>query len=248
MMNEEKDLYIIFEFDFKSLQKEFGVTKSLNNNEKIIQYIKKNIYSLSDANDFKKYGDKKEAEKKIMIHDKKMIVKTYEHQKEVKSDCWWCCHSFNNLPVFIPTAYKNDKFDNHGFFCSFNCALVYNYNNSDSSEYIKRESLIYLLYKKTNGIDFSKNIKIKYAPKKELLKKFGGVIDIDMFRKNNKTFNILYPPMTNIIPNFEDYNLFNNNEEDIMECISNSNNGHNKKKTVAVEEKVQRKITLDNFF
>ena len=41
--------------------------------------------------------------------------------------CWWCCHKFQTPPCFIPLDYKNDIFYVYGNFCSFNCALSYNF-------------------------------------------------------------------------------------------------------------------------
>ncbi len=50
-------------------------------------------------------------------------------------------------------------------------------------------------------------INIKLAPPRRTLKKFGGILTIDEFRKFNdnyyKQYNIIYPPMISILPDIE---------------------------------------------
>lgn len=123
----------------------------------------------------------------------------------VNSDycCYWCSHKFTNVPVYIPTKYEDEVFHVYGNFCSFNCALSYNYN-SQNYKFSEQSSLLHLLYKKMFG-EF-KNI--KYAPPKESLKMYGGKLSIDEYRKNfddlNKTYSIIYPPFKSLIPQLEE--------------------------------------------
>ena len=136
-------------------------------------------------------------------------IKDYSinHNKEEilnkKCKCWWCCYSFNNNPIYIPTDYENNEFKVYGNFCSFSCALSYNYyNNKDIEQSIKNESLIYTFYNKIEN-NSSEIKKIKYAPPKELLIDFGGTLTIDEFRNNQIIYNIIYPPMSITIPYLE---------------------------------------------
>ena len=144
---------------------------------------------------------------------------------ENKSDCHWCHHSFESLPIGCPIDYISDtivksyyseiskdnyvikekvtserskivekyiKIDNYnitkkgyyvvdGCFCSFNCCK--SYINEHSAETMYENSYMYLL-KMYNSI-FKTNIdEIKNAPDWRLLKKYGGVLEIESFRND----------------------------------------------------------------
>ena len=129
-------------------------------------------------------------------HNKKEILNK-------KCKCWWCCYSFNNDPVYIPTDYEDNEFKVYGNFCSFPCALSYNYyNNRDIEQSIRNESLIYTFYNRVTN-NGSKIEKIKYAPPKELLIDFGGTLTIDEYRNDKIIYNVIYPPMSITIPYLE---------------------------------------------
>jgi hypothetical protein len=117
--------------------------------------------------------------------------------------CWWCCHPFNNSPCSLPHDYNDGKFYVYGIFCSPECAASYNFDTK-SNKIWERYSLLNLLYRKIYN---DKNIKIKLAPPREVLKIFGGSLKINNFRLNNtnynKTYNIITPPMISIIPQQE---------------------------------------------
>jgi hypothetical protein len=129
--------------------------------------------------------------------------------------CWWCCHTFDNYPVSIPIKFypENYLFKCKGIFCSFPCAYSYLCKNKMSDL-----TLLKMLYKKitTN----CENIKINKAPKKEILKMFGGPIDINEFRNNSN--NILY--------NINTYPIIYMNEQLHIQSIygngSTNVNGH----------------------
>lgn len=122
--------------------------------------------------------------------------KTHQH-------CLWCSCGFDTKPVSLPISKIENKFYVRGCFCSFNCALAYNFdkNFSDKWEY---SSLLHLLYKTIH----KKYVKIIPAPPKELLKIYGGALTIDEYRKNMITndvsYNILHPPIVSILPIIEE--------------------------------------------
>ena len=94
--------------------------------------------------------------------------------------CWWCCHSFDNVPIPSVSDYNKNMYKLKGIFCSWNCSLSYtlkNYKNSYN---------LYKLYKETTG----KNLNIKKAPSKICLKAFGGFMTIKEFRQNNSKIKI----------------------------------------------------------
>ena len=137
--------------------------------------------------------------------------------------CMWCVHSFDNIPCGIPTKYYNEKFYLKGCFCSFNCAAKYIF---DKNEYNKWEqyALLNLLYNKI----YKKSNQIKLAHDREILKIFGGFLDINEFRDTFVNINIDYkvnlPPLVAVVPKIEEtkkninyssdinYDLFNNTE------------------------------------
>jgi hypothetical protein len=111
--------------------------------------------------------------------------------------CYWCCHSFDTRPYFIPTKYQDSIFHVYGNFCSFNCALAYN-NDRQESNWTFNAELLHFLYRKIYGT----NDEIKIAPPREVLEDFGGNISIDEFRNNfsnNKEYAVLHPPVISMI-------------------------------------------------
>jgi len=124
----------------------------------------------------------------------------------IKTDtlCWWCCHSFDSIPIPIPFAYtRSDIFKVHGCFCSFNCAK--SYILKDFARYVGQKPIYLLnfLYKKV----MKKNNYIKKAPPKEILKRFGGFLDIEDYRKSfdiNTNYNIIKYPMIATITQVEE--------------------------------------------
>ena len=126
-------------------------------------------------------------------------------------NCWWCKHSFDNRPCFIPEKYLNNVFSVCGCFCSFNCSLaflinedIYNKNNK-----ITLLKFMYrMIYRNTND-------NIIPSPSWKILKNFGGILDINEYRQNtvNKLidYNLLFPPIISIIPKVEKYTLNNAN-------------------------------------
>jgi hypothetical protein len=118
--------------------------------------------------------------------------------------CWWCTEKFYTLPVFIPDRYTKNNYYVFGCFCSFSCAMSYNLELSDYRTSV-RASLIKKLY---NIIIDKKNGDIPLAPKRELLKKFGGILSIDEFRNSEtlckKEYKMAIPPIIPLVPMIEE--------------------------------------------
>ena len=146
--------------------------------------------------------------------------------------CWWCCHNFDNSPCGIPIKYENDTFHVYGCFCSFNCALSYNFNTNIDKKW-ERAGLINLLYKKSCNVD---DVEVEYAPDKECLQVFGGYMSIEEFRNStNKLYNITYPPMLAIIPQMEEIKIIKetnreNNFEEKLNLVSKKMKRQNQKR------------------
>lgn len=117
--------------------------------------------------------------------------------------CWWCTYNFDSMPCFIPERVVDDTFYVFGCFCSYNCAAAYNIEMGDYKVW-DRYSLIKTLYNTLTGT----NDDVPIAPRREILKKFGGVLTIEEYRKNNrsvkKEFRLVMPPMVSIVPFIEE--------------------------------------------
>ncbi len=125
--------------------------------------------------------------------------KTHEWPKATHYHCFWCCHQFKTVPCFIPVSLTNNVYQVYGNFCSFNCALSFNFY-SNHVNYCERNLLIQDLYYKIYGYDAPK---LKYAPNKEVLEIFGGSVNIDDYRETFTTINdykLTFPNILFIIP------------------------------------------------
>lgn len=121
--------------------------------------------------------------------------------------CFWDCHCFEHQPWGIPIKFdvQTGKFTLFGIFCSPNCALSYLLaNEANTYSLWERVSLLNLLNYKV----YENDENIIPAPDKMCLKLFGGPLDINEFRaltlKNNKVFNINFPPCNIITPVLEE--------------------------------------------
>ena len=103
--------------------------------------------------------------------------------------CWWCCHTFDNEPCYLPTM--DDPLTQRivfvGNFCSWQCVKAYNFSIRDA-HYATRSNIMRNIFRAV-GLQGSQ---IKSAPPRETLKMFGGPLSIDEFRNPNvPTFRLL---------------------------------------------------------
>ena len=140
-------------------------------------------------------------------HDKKLV-------------CWWCCHCFDNTPIYLP----ENKLDNHyymyGYYCSFNCAMAYNVDMNDYKIWDRSSYLNQLYYKLNN-----KYKKIRPAPSKYCLDIFGGSMNIDTFREKfidtECDYRLIIPPLKSIIPVMEEKQINLNNKASFNKLSDN---------------------------
>lgn len=121
------------------------------------------------------------------------VIKNNTNCNNIK--CWWCDgHSDNS--IILPDKKIKDSFYGLGSFCSFNCALSYNFEKRDEKVW-ERCSLLYQLKDKINDPDM--NEKIIPAPPKEILKEFGGELTREEYNQLlisiDYSFVKLLPPM-----------------------------------------------------
>lgn len=171
------DISDIITSDINDLFIKTDIFTSSNILDKEIIFLKKQVEELTD--------------KLLKYENTKVCVQQLD---ESSSKCWWCRYNYNSPNVQLHEHYLNDKFYSIGYFCSYNCAMAFNIDINDEN-ISKRNSLLYLHYKKT----YNKDIIIKPAASWKILKDNGGTINITEFRNNfisNKN-NYLYikPPI-----------------------------------------------------
>jgi len=121
--------------------------------------------------------------------------------------CWWCCHSFDNMPLGLPQKRLSRKFLVTGCFCSFNCALAYNINLADF-KVSERTSLLKYLFRAFYPLE---DDNFSPAPSRVVLQKFGGNTTIGEYRFNfevpSKEVRVLMPPIISMPPQIEEIQL-----------------------------------------
>lgn len=135
--------------------------------------------------------------------------------------CFWCCHSFNSQPVAIPSHILDEIWYMYGNFCSPECCVAYLFKERiDSHVQWERYALLNGLYAEYAGISAGSQHGIRPAPPREILRMFGGSMDITEFRavvhEKRIRVDVLTPPMVSIIQtmdtkpiDFYDQNLKN---------------------------------------
>lgn len=115
--------------------------------------------------------------------------------------CHWCVHEIHpRTPIPFPYKYNERRktFRVDRQFCSWNCCLGFSQHWGGLNK-IDRSMWIRLLSKYMHGHLLSKPIRV--APKREVLKMFGGSVDIEEFREGSVGTIILEePPICTIIP------------------------------------------------
>lgn len=96
--------------------------------------------------------------------------------------CWWCVHPFpvgTLHAIHAPTAYDDrlDRFTTRGNFCSWACAKAWIFDQKSARIWEWQEFLALMRRRATGSFDACWP-----APKRELLKIFGGPLTIEEFR------------------------------------------------------------------
>ena len=148
----------------------------------------------NDIDDIETFNEQKSVTKCLIQFDE-----TKEWPISTNVSCWWCTYNFNNIPCGLPINKHKNKYNVLGIFCSPECAAAYNFDSKDNYMW-ERYALLNTVYSKDSSKDSNK---IKLAPPREILKKFGGHITINQFRNSgNKDYNykLIIPPIKSIIP------------------------------------------------
>lgn len=166
--------------------------------------------------------------------------------KKTNTKCWWCAHSFSNLPCFLPELYHNQTYHVTGCFCSFNCALAYNLYYLKDSKMHQRKALIFKLYRELHGLNPGDSIDIREAPPKEILEDFGGNMSIEIFRRSfitvNKEYLVFVPPIKPITVTIEERNIESTEVNNSKKYVLKRSKPLSKKRTIMSS----MKMSLDN--
>ena len=135
--------------------------------------------------------------------------------------CFWCCHSFNSQPIAIPSHILDEVWYMYGNFCSPECATAYLFKERiDAHVQWERFALLNSLYSDDAKVQAGSSVGIRPAPPREVLRMFGGSMDISEYRalvhEKRLRVDVLTPPMVSIIQtmdtkpiDFYDQNLKN---------------------------------------
>lgn len=171
-------------------------------------------------------------------------IEHYRNKTDVL--CWYCCHKFDTYPVPLPISLQKKLgkrlYNVMGNFCSFNCAKSYTLYNIKTYNTYEISSLLSILNKSLNKVIHP----ITCAPKRELLKSFGGILDIDTFRNmSGNTRNKMDICTDNIIPiNMKIYESDLNKINNTDGC--SSNNDKDKNLILYRKKPIKNKNTLES--
>ncbi len=135
--------------------------------------------------------------------------------------CFWCCHGFTSSPCAIPSHILDEIWYMYGNFCSPECATSYLFKERvDNHVQWERYALLNSLYAEDAEVPAGSPRGIRPAPPREVLRMFGGSMDISEYRavvhEKRLRIDVLTPPMVSIIQtmdtkpiDFYDQNLKN---------------------------------------
>ena len=121
---------------------------------------------------------------------------TFVPPSSTEVQCFWCTHSFEGSPCFLPVKEESKVYHVYGNYCTPQCGLAYLlYEHLDSHVRWERMALLHRMYKSAG--------RLYPAPPRECLKAYGGIYSIEEFRKiigeNRIRVDVQVPPMVSIL-------------------------------------------------
>lgn len=118
--------------------------------------------------------------------------------------CFWCCHGFSGHPCAIPSHIMDEVWYMYGNFCSPECATAYLFKERiDNHVQWERYALLNSLYTDDADIKSGASSGIRPAPPREILRMFGGTMDIAEYRalvhEKRLRVDVMTPPMVSIV-------------------------------------------------
>lgn len=134
---------------------------------------------------------------------KDILNRTRSPTYSATSACFWCCHPFPWKASVLPISY--DAYENmytcEGHFCCPECALAYLYADPNMSDVLRwnRHALLADLYR-----SLYKTKEITPAPNRNILRLFGGPLDIEQYRQytscSEDMIAVQLPPLRLYVP------------------------------------------------
>jgi hypothetical protein len=118
--------------------------------------------------------------------------------------CFWCCHAFDTPPCAIPAHILNEIWHMYGNFCSPECAVASLFKEKiDAHVQWERYALLNTLYGEDAELPAGSPRGIRPAPPREVLRFFGGCMEIGEYRailhERKLRVDVMAPPMVSII-------------------------------------------------
>jgi len=118
--------------------------------------------------------------------------------------CFWCCHAFETPPCAIPAHILNEIWHMYGNFCSPECAVASLFKEKiDAHVQWERYALLNTLYGQDAELPAGSPRGIRPAPPREVLRFFGGCMEIGEYRailhERKLRVDVMAPPMVSII-------------------------------------------------
>jgi len=118
--------------------------------------------------------------------------------------CFWCCHTFDTPPCAIPAHILDEVWHMYGNFCSCECAVASLFKEKiDSHIQWERYALLNTLYGQDAELPVGSPQGIRPAPPREILRMFGGCMEIGEYRailhERKLRIDVMAPPMVSII-------------------------------------------------
>lgn len=141
----------------------------------------------------------------VLFHDSNRYQKLPD---KTEIACFWCAHTFQTHPVAIPSHILDELWYMYGCFCSPECATAYLFKERiDSHVQWERYALLNSLYSEDAELGSDTNTGIRPAPPREVLRLFGGSMDIQEYRalvhEKKLRIDVLTPPMVSIIQSMD---------------------------------------------
>jgi len=172
-------------------------------------------------NDIHIYSENKQYKKVITIISPERYTNP---QNDIEVYCWHCSCKIQNSICGIPESYdaEANQVKMKGLFCSFNCALTFNYYhlNENDDKKQERESLIHMIHK--NSKDWKPGDVLKYAPPREALKIFGGYMLHDEFHNNRNIIEVNYDYLKPLDYFIEENILIEDNKQCVIDTKDNN--------------------------
>lgn len=112
--------------------------------------------------------------------------------------CWNCDSYFSGTPIGIPEKESGGFFHCCGNLCTFECAARYLVDHATSGDFWNKYSLLCMMYQMAYNLP--PETKVKFAPPKVSLMKYGGTLTYDMYHNRSDSDPVIEIYQLPIVP------------------------------------------------